>query len=100
MEPNKPHAPSATPPELPQRQVFRGATLIIAGIALGYVAQRNKPVGGYQPGAQVEHGFSHTVYDLLRVGIWALWIFGILLIVMGLIQYRAQTRRLDPPGAT
>ena len=35
-------------------------------------------------------GLSNTAYDLLRIGAWALVIFGALLIAVGLIAYRAK----------
>jgi hypothetical protein len=93
MEPNESGTAGGAQAEPPQRQVFRGAFLIVVGIALGFVAERNKPADGFRAVTEGAHGLSHTVYDLLRVGIWAMWIFGVLLIIMGLIQFRAHTRR-------
>ena len=40
---------------------------------------------------------SHTPYDLLRIGAWALVIVGGRLVVMGLIRYWRATRR-EPAG--
>ena len=48
MDPNESGAPSGAQPEPLQRQVFRGALLIVAAIALGFVAERNKPVEGFR----------------------------------------------------
>jgi hypothetical protein len=48
------------------------------------------------PGEEACHqasGLSQTVYDLLRIGGWALVIVGALVVVTGLIRYwRAQPR--------
>jgi hypothetical protein len=37
-------------------------------------------------------GLSHTAYDLLRIGSYALLIVGVLLVLTGLIAYWAQQR--------
>jgi hypothetical protein len=101
--------------------VFGGAVLIIAGIAGFIEAHSNAPKYGecrgqlqvvghkevcFKTGANGEVGetvevgvllpghLSQTPYDLLRIGAWALVIVGALVIVTGLIGYRAaQTRR-------
>lgn len=44
-------------------------------------------VESIEPGAS---GLSQTAYDLLRIGGWALVIFGVVLVVLGLIAYRAE----------
>jgi hypothetical protein len=89
------------------RQIFSGAALLVAALALAAVAQANKPVDStravYPPGPGSGEtrfgpvipasGLSHTAYDVLRVSIWALLIFGALLIIVGLMKYRAQLRR-------
>ena len=83
------------------RQVFGGASLIVVAFALGALDQRNKPVdaiyryneGGKDWESIPASGLSHTAYDVLRVGAWALIVFGVLLIIVGLMQYRAQLRR-------
>jgi uncharacterized membrane protein HdeD (DUF308 family) len=75
-------------------QIFGGAALIVAGIAAFIEAHTHRP----QPphGIVIPEGarlprepseLSHTAYDLLRIGGWALLIFGVLLVVVGLIAY-------------
>jgi hypothetical protein len=78
-------------------RIFTGAVLVVAGIAAFIEAHRHQPViavsevraarmtlrGETPP----ESGLSHTAYDLLRIGGWALVIFGGALLVMGLIRY-------------
>jgi hypothetical protein len=84
-------------------RVFGGAIMVIAGIAAFIEAHGHKPQLVYagntrdevirevQAGAQQVHiGLSQTAYDLLRIGAWALAIFGGLLVVVGLI---AQAKR-------
>jgi hypothetical protein len=80
------------------RQVFGGAALIIAAFALAAAAQRNQPIGSsFIPGQagsySPAHGLSRTAYDVVRIGALALLLVGVLLIVMGMIQYWAQNRR-------
>jgi uncharacterized membrane protein HdeD (DUF308 family) len=89
-------------------RVFGGAALVIAGIAAFIEARShrtrygyNGPEGPIPPGApehELLHGhLSQTGYDLLRIGGWALVIFGALLVIVGLIAYwGAQTRRPAP----
>jgi hypothetical protein len=85
------------------RRVFGGAVLAIVGIAAFIEA------GSHAPGVEClrevtepgDHtclqsqatGLSHTAYDLLRIGAWALVIIGALLVVVGLIGYRARVKR-------
>jgi len=72
------------------RQVFIGAVLVIAGIAAFIEAHEHRPegsVGSFAPLSQRPSELSHTPYDLLRIGAWALVIVGALLVVTGLIQY-------------
>ena len=85
-------------------RVFGGAALVVAGIAAFIEAHTHKPVGGileqYVRGGPTEvirpaSGLSPTAYDLLRIGAWALVIFGALLIVVGLIAYWGAQRRSD-----
>jgi hypothetical protein len=82
------------------RRAFLGAALVVAGIA-GFIE-----AGSHAPGVEClrevtepgDHtclqsqatGMTRTAYDLLRIGAWALVIFGALLIVVGLIAYRAE----------
>jgi hypothetical protein len=86
------------------RRVFAGAARMVAGIAAFIEASSHhataRTVNEYGLEGQhitVQHaasGLSQTAYDLLRIGAWALVIVGALVIVTGLIGYRAaQTRR-------
>lgn len=85
------------------RRVFGGAALVIAGVAAFieahahhpakavYVEQAREAAGeglnDWGPHAgEVSAALSHTAYDLLRVGAWALVIVGALLIVVGLMD--------------
>jgi hypothetical protein len=79
------------------RRVFGGAALVAAGIAAFIEAHSHRPharldLNGYQvlgritltsPGSE----WSQTAYDLVRIGAWALVIFGALLVAVGLIGY-------------
>jgi hypothetical protein len=72
-------------------KVFGGGCLIVAGFVAGAVAQRHKPIDASR--YHIASGLSHTGYDALVVGAWALIVFGFLLAVIGLIRYWAiQTR--------
>ena len=67
---------------------FLGATLAVAGIAGFIEAQAHHPL---RPLAVPEPSrLSTSAYDLLRIGSWALVIFGALLIVIGLMRYWAE----------
>jgi hypothetical protein len=81
-------------------RVFGGAALVVAGIAAFIEAHGHKPLVAppervYQNSEGVHEvsvavpatGLSHTAYDLLRIGAWALVIFGALLVIVGLIGY-------------
>jgi hypothetical protein len=73
------------------RQVFAGAVLVVAGIAAFIEAHTHRPVEAtWGPGKE---GLSQTAYDLLRIGAWALVIFGALIVVTGLIRYWRQPSR-------
>jgi hypothetical protein len=99
-------------------RVLAGAVLVIAGIAAFIEAHAHHPVAAYTPPRnpiyrqQLEQaeaglgspapasGLDPTVYDLLRIGAWALVIIGGLLVATGLIRYWADTRReRGAPGA-
>jgi hypothetical protein len=94
------------------RRIFIGATLIIAGIAAFIEAHTHAPSYMYvcrlvngeacpegrhfvEAGEHVERQVSalepgalaQTPYDLLRIGAWALVIFGAALLLVGLIGY-------------
>jgi hypothetical protein len=93
-------------------RIFGGALLIVAGIAAFIEASSHAPelqsrcrTGGAsaeEVGCPIENyvrvhvGLSQTAYDLLRIGGWALVIFGTLLLVVGLIAY---ARRRDGGAA-
>jgi hypothetical protein len=77
--------------------VFGGAALVVAGIAAFIEASSHRPVT-CEPGIRYippchASRLSQTPYDLLRIGAWALVIFGGLLVITGVIRYwAAQTR--------
>jgi hypothetical protein len=68
-------------------KVFGGGCLMVAGFVAGAVARRHKPIGATR--YHLASGLSHTGYDVLVVGAWALIIFGFLLAAIGLIRYWA-----------
>jgi hypothetical protein len=82
-------------------RVFGGAVMVVAGIAAFIEAHSHAPTARLEcPNGRgvrtdctedqwvfVPHGMSHTVYDLLRIGGWALVIIGALLVIVGLIAY-------------
>jgi hypothetical protein len=86
------------------KRIFGGAALIVAGIAAFIEAHAHHPVAAYTPPRnpiyrqQLEQaeaglgspapasGLDPTVYDLLRIGAWALVIFGALLVIVGLVR--------------
>jgi hypothetical protein len=82
------------------RQMFTGAALLVAGVATFIEAAAHQP-GTSCPGRRIEcpvgaavpSGLSQTAYDLLRIGGWALVIFGTLLVVTGLIRFWASQTR-------
>lgn len=83
------------------RHAFAGATLVIGGIAAFIETHSHAPE--YTCGTRsceedaaqhLVHGhLQQSTYDLLRIGAWALVIFGTLLIIMGLIHYWATQQR-------
>lgn len=84
------------------RHALAGATLVVAGIAAFIEIAAHKPTYGCRGSARIcgleEGGYlqaghlSQTAYDLIRIGGWALMIFGTLLIITGLIRYWATQR--------
>jgi hypothetical protein len=66
-------------------RIFGGAALVIAGIAGFIVSSSNKPVL-YRP-CEPDCGWSHSAFDIVRIGAWALVIVGALLVLVGLIAY-------------
>ena len=72
------------------RQLFAGAVLVVAGIAAFIEAHHYRPLPSeyFTPGVPgAPSRLSQTAYDLLRIGAWALVIFGALLAVSGLIRH-------------
>jgi hypothetical protein len=64
-----------------------GALLIVAGIAAQIVAARHRPeyvTGGFSFGRWT--GWSSTAYDLVRIGGWALLVFGAVIVAFALIR--------------
>jgi hypothetical protein len=79
-------------------RIFGGAALVVAGIAAFIEAHSHHPERFFtlrerrQADIGVRfhastRGLSQAAYDLLRIGAWALLIFGVLLVVVGLISY-------------
>jgi hypothetical protein len=85
------------------RRIFGGATLVVVGIAAFIEAYSHRPVIALSElraarmaarGETPPHsGLSQTPYDLLRIGAWALVIFGGLLVTVGLMRYWARVKR-------
>ena len=64
---------------------------MVAGIAVMIVAHEHAPApcnGGYVVGAGAVcmTGWPQTVYDLVRIGGWALLIFGVIVVALALIR--------------
>ena len=73
-------------------RVYAGAILIIGGIAAFIEAHRHIPSPGRHPEFGIvtpPSGLSTTAYDLLRLGGWALVIFGAVSVILALIRYAA-----------
>lgn len=83
-------------------RVYSGAVLVILGIAGFVVDAANRPVPAKAlPGDAITKqeliegglhdkaakGFSHSLYDAVHIGGWALIILGALTVLVGLIQY-------------
>jgi len=79
-------------------RVYGGALMVIAGIAAFIEAHSHAPEviyersGGDEYGRSIHLGLTHTAYDLLRIGAWALVILGGLTVALGLIAYWQRTR--------
>lgn len=78
------------------RMVYGGAIMVIAGVSAFIEAHRHVPVPAGRPAVgepgliAPASGLSPTAYDLLRIGAWALVIFGTLTVVLGLIRYEVR----------
>lgn len=92
-------------------RVFGGAFLVVGGIAGFIEAHSNRPVAatpglaegnvarevqltnaGIDTAPHPASGLSPVAYDLLRIGAWALVIFGALLVAIGLIGFWVRTK--------
>jgi hypothetical protein len=74
-------------------RVYAGAVPIVAGIAAFIEAHRHIPVAAQHPElglVRPASGLSPTAYDLLRIGGWALVIFGSVTVILGLIRYEVE----------
>ncbi len=74
-------------------KVYGGAIPIVAGIAAFIEAHRHMPVPARRPEFGLitpASGLSPTAYDLVRIGGWALVIFGSVTVILGLIQYEVR----------
>ena len=85
-------------------ECWGGAVLMIGGIAAFIAAQSPRPITHYVCPSGSEdckdvklfahhHGLSHTAYDVLGIGAWALIIGGALLVIVRLIGYWARVKR-------
>lgn len=84
-------------------RVYGGAILIIGGVAAFIDAHRHIPVSARRPEVGVitpASGLSHTAYDLLRIGGWALVILGGVTVALGLIRYATATAATKPLATT
>jgi hypothetical protein len=63
---------------------FLGAALMVAGMAARIVASRHAP--GITNYGLVPYGWPATTYDLVRIGGWALLIFGAVTVAFALIR--------------
>jgi hypothetical protein len=78
------------------RYALLGALLVVGGVVAQIVAARNHPSdssGAYVPGlgrtgfgAGTRYGWSPTAYDLVRIGGWALLIFGVVIVAFALMR--------------
>jgi hypothetical protein len=96
------------------KRMFIGAALIVAGIAAFIEASGHAPEycgfrsEGFRfrcplsyaesPGGHHLSGLRQTPYDLLRIGAWALVIFGALLVVVGLLAYARAPKAREGDG--
>jgi hypothetical protein len=71
------------------RELFVGAALVVGGIAAFIEANSHRPLLHAVNGSPYENpdGISQTAYDLIHIGGATLLVFGVLLVVVGLIGY-------------
>jgi hypothetical protein len=82
-------------------RIVGAASLIVAGIAGQIIAASHRPtfdqigscVVGICGGRFL--GWSRTAYDVVRIGSWALVVFGVVLTVAALLRYRTALRAVD-----
>ncbi len=79
-------APSPVAPAA-MGMVVGGWLLIVAGFVAGAVARRHHPMDATHH--HLASGLSHTGYDVLVIGAWAMIILGLLMAIMGLVRYWA-----------
>ncbi len=76
-------------------RIYGGATMVVGGIAAFIEAHRHMPVPARRPlevgSVTPASGLSTTAYDLLRIGGWALVIFGAVTVIVGFIQYEVRS---------
>jgi len=71
-------------------RICGGAIMVVGGVAAFIEAHRHIPVPAQRPEIGLitpASGLSPTAYDLVRLGGWALVIFGAVVVVLGLIRY-------------
>jgi hypothetical protein len=71
------------------RSALLGALLMVAGVAAQIVARRHRPIPGSDATFGAASGWP-TTYDLMRIGGWALLIFGAVTVAFALAR---ETRR-------
>lgn len=71
--------------------IFGAGLVMVAGIAGLIEANRYRPLpaGYFLSSAGAPSRLSETAFDLLRIGGWALIVFGGLLAIVGLIRFYA-----------
>lgn len=81
------------------RYALLGALLMVGGIAARIEAARHQPgtTGGgtaanpFSGGPSISYGWPATTYDLVRIGGWALLIFGAVIVLFTLVRELKRT---------
>jgi hypothetical protein len=89
-------------------RIYLGAMLIVDGVIAFTVDARHQPFPRVKtthfPGggtvSLVDEGFSGTAYDVVHVLGWALLATGLLLAIMGLIDYARRPAAPPPSGSS